>query len=107
MTFDVGSESPGSVVATRSVFLQAFHHNPIEIAAKKANQARSFDLAPCGEDRELLGREGAEARGGPSRLFLAYDAQHFIEARLKEFAKIEWGPTGEQFIKKNTEAINV
>ena len=105
MAQDVLGQGVGGLVAARAVFLNALHHDPVQVAADAPRQAGRVDLSPGGDAGK--GIEAAEAQAGGGRLFLADDALNLGKGGAAQPAGVEGQGAGEQLVQQHAQAVDV
>src|SRR6266567_915438 len=107
MPLNVRGQAVGGFIAPRAVFLQALHHDPVQVAAQKVDQLGRFEAAALGCGGQFLAAERADAGGRALGFFLSERAAHFVEAGLQEFLGVEGRFAGEQFVEEHAERVDV
>ena len=107
MALDVHRQAVGRLVAPGAVFLQAFHHDPIQIAPHGTGQFRDTRFSLPAQRGGLGQPQRAQAGGRPGRFLLADRAPHFVQPGAQQLLPIEWRFAGQQFVKQDAEAVNV
>ena len=106
VALDVASEAGGRCVAPGAVFLERFHHNPVELALDQPGQSQRFGMAQGRNRRQSIPRfvqPGARLGG----LFLADPAQDLGVGRLAQLAFLERRRAGQEFVQEHAQRVNV
>ena len=105
-------------VSTRAIFLQAFHDDPVQLAAQRAAQAGRVGAAAPGDFLgrgpgrrrgrcALAPRRGGDARAGSQRLLLEEHARNLRDGRAAQRGRIEGRYAGEQLIRQHAQRVDV
>ena len=78
MPLEIEREAVGRVVAVAAVFLQALHHDPVNVATERAGQLRAVGVPALRGGRQLRAVEGLDSHRRSRRIDLADDAPDFI-----------------------------
>src|SRR5271170_851421 len=104
---DVLCESCGGLVTARAIFLQRFHHDPVEIPFERANQLGWLDLTTPARHSQICGYHGAQSRRGANGLLDLDHAPDLVKSCLEEFTGVKWRCASQQFVKQYTKTVNV
>ena len=108
MPLDVHRQAVGRFVTARAVFLQALHHDPVEVAAQQAERAWALRVprrlavvvssSPCSVLSRVEGRAGSF-----SRIVRRISSRPACE----QFLRVERRLAGEQFVEQHAQAVDV
>ena len=103
----VGGQTQGCVVTPPSIFVQRFHHDPIELTSQHMTKLCRIRTLTLGRLGQLLRRILAEPSAWAHGFLFAYHATHLIEAGHQQLFTIEGGPTDQQFVEQHAQAVDV
>ena len=102
VALDVRRQAVGRLVTARTVLLQAFHHDPVEVPAQGMNELDCFSVALPGGRGQFHIHHGGQTRRWAKRLLLSNGTPALIQAGLQQRLGVEGGLAGEQFIEQHT-----
>jgi hypothetical protein len=105
VTLHVAGQRVGRLIAARTLLLQAFHHDPIQLASQKSRQFGRLRPPRRGDGCQRFA--GAQPRARPRRLLLADDTQNLQQGILPQPLAVNRRRAGQQLIEQHTKGIHV
>jgi hypothetical protein len=107
MSLKIGGEGAGRFVTAATVFLEALHDDPVQVAPQPCAQIREVVPAVARHGGLLFGGHGAQAGGGARWLLFRDDALHGPVTSLEQFPRGKRRGTGQQFVQQNPQRVDV
>ena len=79
VTLNVHPQAVGGLVTARAIFLQGFHHDPVEITTKEADEFRRVSPTVAGGARQIGVQHRAQTCRGAFGFFVADGLAHGVQ----------------------------
>ncbi len=103
---NIQGEAAGGLVAAGAIFVDRFHHEPIEFAPQEGTQPVGLHPARGGQFDQGIFRTRNPIRG-PRRLDLADQPLHFAEHGAAHRPAVERRRPGEHFVEQHSQAVDI
>jgi len=78
------------LVATRSVFFQGLHDNPVQVSAERVTEHRRVDLTVSCELDTVLARQAPQTRTGGHKILFVANGPEVVWPALTRGVTLEW-----------------
>ncbi|HXJ57269.1 MAG TPA: hypothetical protein VNU68_11445 [Verrucomicrobiae bacterium] len=97
----------GRGITTRPVLLQRLHHDPVQVVPDVIDQLGRIHLRAVGNGGPTCRQSGFQSGRGPNWFFTRDHAANLIKTSIQHFSRIERRRSGQQFVEKHAQAVNV